>query len=54
MKLVGNTKNKVPKNKNSKNTPYLVISELILFHSNIANNGYQQDSRVLYAFNLNK
>ena len=54
MKLVGKSKNKIPKDKNSENVPHLEISELILVHSNIVNIGYQQDSIVLYAFNLNK
>ena len=54
MKLVGKSKNKIPKDKNSENVPHLEISELILVHSSIVNIGYQQDSIVLYAFNLNK
>ena len=54
MKLVGKTKNKIPKDKNSENVPHLEISELILVHSNIVNIDYQQDSIVLYAFNPNK
>ena len=54
MKLVGKTKNKIPKDKNSENVPHLQISELILVHSNIVNIDYQQDSIVLYAFNPNK
>ena len=32
------------------NVPHLEITELLLVHCNIANNGYQQDSRVLYTF----
>ena len=34
--------------------PHLEITEVILVHCNIVNNDYQQDSRVLYTFVLNK
>ena len=34
--------------------PHLEINEVVLIHCNIVNNDYQQDSRVLYAFILNK
>ena len=34
--------------------PHLEISEVVLIHCNIVNNGYQQDSRVLYTFVPNK
>ena len=34
--------------------PDLEITEVILVHCNIVNNDYQQDSRVLYTFVLNK
>ena len=50
MKLLGSTKNKVTKDKNSENVPHLEITEVILVHCNIVNNDYQQDSRVLYTF----
>ena len=30
--------------------PHLEIVELVLVHCNIANNDYQQDSRILYTF----
>ena len=30
--------------------PHLEITEVVLIHCNIANNNYQQDSRVLYTF----
>ena len=42
MRLHGNTKNKITKDKNSENVPHLV------------NNNYQQDSRVLNTFVPNK
>ena len=34
--------------------PHLEITEVVLVHSNIVNNDYQQDSRVLYTFIPNK
>ena len=34
--------------------PHLKITEVMLVNCNIANNDYQQDSRVLYAFVPNK
>ena len=34
--------------------PHLEITEVVLVHCNIVNNGYQQDSRVLYTFVPNK
>ena len=54
MKLLGSTKNKITKDKNGENVPHLEITEVVLVHCNIANNDYQQDSRVLYTFVPNK
>ena len=54
MKLLGSTENKITKDKNSKNVPHLEITEVLLLHCNIVNNGYQQDSRVLCTFVPNK
>ena len=34
--------------------PHLEITEVVLVHCNMVNNGYQQDSRVLYTFVSNK
>ena len=34
--------------------PYLEITEVILIHFNVANDGYQQNSRFLYKFVANK
>ena len=48
------TKSKMNKNEKSKNIPNLKIIEAVLVHCNIVNNHYQQDSRVLYTFVLNK
>ena len=54
MKLLGSTKNKITKEKNGENVPYLEITEVVLIHCNIVNNDYQQDSKVLYTFASNK
>ena len=54
MKLLGNTKNKITKDKNGENVTHLEITEVVLVHCNIVNNDYQQDSKVLYTFVLNK
>ena len=54
MKLLGSTKNKITKDKNGENLPHLEITEVVLVHCNMVNNDYQQDSRVLYTFVLNK
>ena len=54
MKLLGSTKNKITKDKNGENVPHLEITEVVLVHCNMINNGYQQDSRVLYIFVPNK
>ena len=52
MKLLGNFKSKIAKDKNGENVTYLEITEVILVHCNIVNNNYQQELRVLYAFVL--
>ena len=54
MKLLGSTESKITKDKNGKNVPHLEIVELVLVHCNLANNDYQQDSRISYSFALNK
>ena len=54
MKLIGSTENKITKDKNGENAPRLEVVELVLIHCNLANNDYQQDSRMLYAFVPNK
>ena len=54
MKLPGSTNNKITKDKNGENVPDLKITEVVLVHCNMVNNDYQQDSRVLYTFVLNK
>ena len=50
MKLLGSTKIKITKDKNSENISHLEITEVVLAHCNMVNNDYQQDSRVLYTF----
>ena len=35
MKLLGSTKNKITKHKNSENVPHLEIAEVVLAHCNI-------------------
>ena len=52
MKLHESTKNKITKDENGENVPHLEIN--VVVHCNIANNDYQQDSRVLYTFVPNK
>ena len=54
MELLGSTKSKMTKDKNGENVPYLETTEVVLIHCNIVNNSYQQNSRVLYTFVLNK
>ena len=54
MKQRNYLKNKITKDKNGENIPYLEITEVALLHCNIVNNDYQQDSRFPYTFALNK
>ena len=54
IKLLGNTKRKVAKDENGKNVPHLKITEVVLVPCNIADNNYQQNLRVFYAFVPNK
>ena len=54
MKLLGSTENKTTKNKNGENVPHLKVIEVVLVYCDIANNDYQQNSRVLYTFVPNK
>ena len=54
MKLLESTKSKITKNENGENVPHLEITKVVLIHSNIVNNNYQQDPRVLYTFVPNK
>ena len=54
MKLLGSTESKTTKDKNGGNVPHLEVVELVLVHCNLVNNGYQQDSRILFTFVPNK
>ena len=54
MKLPESTESKITKDKNGENVPHSEIVELVLVHCNLVNNGYQQDSRILYTFVPNK
>ena len=54
MELLRSTENKITKDKNGENLLHLEITEVVLVHCNIANNDYQQDSRVLCTFVPNK
>ena len=54
MKLLGSIEKRIIKDRNGENIPQLEITGLILVHSNLVNNTYQQDSRVLYTFISNK
>ena len=47
MKLLGSTENKIAKDKNCENVPFLEITEVALVHCDVVNNDYQQDSRVV-------
>ena len=50
MKSLGSTESKITKDKSAENVPHLEIVELVLVPSNLVNNDYQQDSRILYTF----
>ena len=54
MILLGSTKSKITKSGNGESVPNLEITEVVLVDFNIVNNDCQQNSRVLYAFILNK
>ena len=54
MKFLGSTESKITKDKNGEKVPHLEVVELVLVHCNLANNSYQQNSRILYTFVPNK
>ena len=54
VKLLGSTKNEITKYKNSENVPHIEITDVVLNHCNVVNDDYQEDSKVLYTFLLNK
>ena len=42
MKLLGNSQNKITKDKDGENVPHLEVVELVLVHCNLVNNDYQE------------
>ena len=54
MKLLGSAKSKIINDENGENAPHLEINDVVLVHSNIVNNNYQLNLRVLYTFIRNK
>ena len=54
MQLLGSTKKFIDKNKNGEIIPRLETVEVVLVHSNLVNNNYQQASKALFAFVPNK
>ena len=45
LKALESTNNKITKNKNGEDEPYLGITEVVLIHFNIINNKHQKNSR---------
>ena len=54
IKLLRSTESKITGEKNGENVPHLEVVEVVLIHGNIADNSYQQNSRMLYTFVPNK
>ena len=54
MRLLGNTKAGVDKDKDDENVPKLESVEVVLIHCNLVKNDYQYTSKVLYTFVPNK
>ena len=54
VKLLGSPESKIAKEENGESLPHLEITEAVLFHYNIVDNDYQQDSIILYTFVHNK
>ena len=50
MKLLGNAKKDVDKDKDGEDVPKLESAEVVLVHCNLVNNSYQKASKVLFAF----
>ena len=50
MTLLGSTPSIIDADKNSENVPRLENVEVVLVHSNLVNNSYQQHSSVLFTF----
>ena len=54
MKLLGRTKKDVSQDKDEEHVPKVEVVEVVLVHFDLVNNNYQQASKVLYTFLLNK
>ena len=54
MKLFGSTKKLIDKRKYGEKVPSLEVVEVVLVQCNLADNQYQQNSKVLYSFTPNK
>ena len=54
MQLSGSSKRNIDQNKNGEIMPILETVEVALVHGNLVNNNYQQASKVLFTFVLNK
>ena len=54
MKLLGSTKKNIDQDKDGKNVPKLESIEVVSVHFNLVNNNYQQVSKALFTFVLNK
>ena len=54
IKLLGSTKKDIDKDKDGEDVPKLESGEVVLMHSNLVNNRYQQASKVLFSFVPNK
>ena len=50
IKLLGSTKKDIDKDKDGEDVPKLESVEVVLMHSNLVNNRYQQASKVLFSF----
>ena len=54
IKLLGSTKNKITKDENGENVPYLEITEVVLVYCNDVSSDYLHDSKILCTFASNK
>ena len=54
MRLIGSSKKDIDQDKDGEIVPKLEAVEVVLVHSNLVNNNYQQASKVLFTFVPNK
>ena len=54
MTLLGTLSSTIDSDKNSEQVPKLESVEVVLVHCNLVNNSYQQSSKVLFTFVLDK